>query len=71
MKFRLIPLLVLLAWIGACKPASEGEYYSIQGFTQGTTYRITYQHPTLSELQEEIDLLLRAFDSSLSSYDST
>jgi FAD:protein FMN transferase len=71
MKFRLLALLFLLIWVSSCKLSSEGEYYSIQGFTQGTTYRITYQHPTFSDLQGEIDSLLRCFDKSLSSYDST
>jgi len=70
MKFRFILLLAILAWITSCNPVSKGEYYSIQGFTQGTTYSLTYQHATLSDLQEEIDSILKIFDSSLSSYDS-
>jgi len=64
-------LLAILAWITSCNPVSKGEYYSLQGFTQGTSYSLTYQHPTLSDIQEEIDSILRVFDSSLSSYDST
>ena len=71
MKFRLIILLAILVWITSCNPVSKGEYYSLQGFTQGTSYSLTYQHPTLSDIQEEIDSILRVFDSSLSSYDST
>jgi FAD:protein FMN transferase len=71
MKFRYILLLVLMAWISSCDPASEGEYYTVQGFTQGTTYRITYQHSSISDLQGEIDSLLHVFDLSLSSYDSS
>ncbi len=71
MKLRFLLLLALITGISSCNPVEKGEYYSLHGFTQGTTYRITYQHPTLSDLQEEIDSLLRAFDSSLSSYDST
>lgn len=67
----LLAFLALLALIAACNPANRGEYYSVMGFTQGTTYSITYQHPTLNDLQQEIDSLLRVFDSSLSSYDST
>lgn len=60
-----------MVWTSSCNPLSRGEYYSFQGFTQGTTYRIIYQHPTVSDLQGRIDSLLRRFDSSLSSYDST
>ena len=71
MKFRFIILLAILAWIVSCNPISKGEYYQLQGFTQGTTYSISYQHPTLDDLQEEIDSILRVFDSSLSSYDSS
>lgn len=70
MKFRLAILLAILAWISSCSPVSRGEYYSLQGFTQGTTYSISYQHPSISDLQEEIDSILGAFDSSLSSYES-
>ncbi|MCK4881315.1 MAG: FAD:protein FMN transferase [Bacteroidales bacterium] len=70
MNFRFLLLLAVMAWITSCTSDSKGEYYSLQGFTQGTTYRITYQHPTISDLQGEIDSLLSVFDSSLSSYDS-
>jgi len=70
---RYLPSILLLAllWIYSCKPGSKGEYYSIQGFTQGTTYHISYQHPTETDLGEQIDSLLKSFDASLSSYDST
>jgi thiamine biosynthesis lipoprotein len=71
MKLRYIILLASVVWTSSCDPGYQGPYHSIQGFTQGTTYRITYQHPTESDLQGRIDSLLRRFDSSLSSYDST
>ena len=71
MKFRLFLILASLAWISSCNPASDGEYLSLQGFTQGTTYHITYQHPGERNLGNEIDSLLKRFDASLSSYDST
>ena len=71
MKFKFLLFLAILVWISSCNPVSKGEYYKLQGFTQGTTYSLTYQHATLSDLQAEIDSILRAFDSSLSSYDST
>ena len=70
MEFRFIILLAIMAWITSCNPVSKGEYYQLQGFTQGTTYSINYQHASLSDLQEEIDSILRLFDSSLSSYES-
>ncbi len=71
MRFLSSLLLLALFWINSCAPGGEGEYYSLQGFTQGTTYHITYQHPTETDLTEQIDSLLRNFDASLSSYDST
>jgi thiamine biosynthesis lipoprotein len=75
MKIRMIYwallALVFQALMTACDPNIGGEYYTIQGFTQGTTYSITYQHKSLDDLQGEVDSILRVFDSSLSSYDST
>lgn len=63
-------LLAVLLTV-ACKPMKRGEYHQVQGFTQGTTYSVTYQHPTLVDLHAQIDSVLRVFDSSLNSYDST
>jgi len=69
---RYISIIVLFVFFTGCNPeAGGGEYYSIQGFTQGTTYHITYQLPTENGLQERIDSLLQVFDGSLSTYDST
>jgi len=70
MRHLYMPILILIVWITGCTSGARGgEYYSIQGFTQGTTYSITYQHATRNMLQEEIDSLLKVFDSSLSTYD--
>jgi len=67
-----IPILVLLGvWISSCSPVSDGTYHRIQGFTQGTTYSIIYQHPSEEDFQEQVDSLLHLFDLSLSTYDST
>jgi thiamine biosynthesis lipoprotein len=71
MRFLSLVLLLALFWITSCNSASEGEYYLLQGFTQGTTYHITYQHPTETDMSEQIDSLLKNFDASLSSYVST
>ncbi len=68
---RYIGVILIVILVSSCQSGGGGEYYSIQGFTQGTTYRITYQHPTESDLKDRIDSLLRVFDSSLSTYDST
>jgi FAD:protein FMN transferase len=51
----------------------DGPYISMAGFTQGTTYHMTYQSPSGDslELKEEVDALLARFDQSLSSYIDT
>jgi thiamine biosynthesis lipoprotein len=72
MKNVHVLLLSLTLILSACiRDSNRGEYHSLQGFTQGTTYHISYQHPTENDLQGKVDSLLRVFDSSLSSYDST
>ena len=72
-SFVVVPVALFVALLTtACdRGDTGGEYYSLQGFTQGTTYRITYQHPSENNLKGRIDSLLRVFDSSLSTYDST
>ena len=71
MKPELLIIPLVLVWVLSCSPAGRGEYHTVQGFTQGTTYSVTYRHENLSELKAEIDSVLRIFDSSLNSYDST
>lgn len=71
MTFRVVPLLILLACAAGCNTSSDGAFYTVQGFTQGTTYSIKYQHPTFTDLSKQIDSLLLRFDRSLSTYDST
>jgi thiamine biosynthesis lipoprotein len=46
----------------------RGEYIKLAGFTQGTTYHITYKSRDGKNLQHEIDSLLKDFDMSLSLY---
>ena len=69
---KYITVLTLFVLVSSCQSGGgRGEYYSIQGFTQGTTYHITYQHPTEYDLKERVDSLLKAFDQSLSTYQPT
>ncbi len=46
----------------------KGEYMRIAGFTQGTTYHITYESQNGEDLKNSIDSLLADFDMSLSTY---
>ncbi len=67
-------LALVVAFIYVIKTANQdGPYLSIAGFTQGTTYHMTYQSPSNDslDLKEEIDTLLAHFDQSLSSYIDT
>ena len=67
---QILPVILILAvLISGCNPKGGGEYYTLQGFTQGTTYRITYQHPTEHDISGRIDSLLDDFDQSLSLYE--
>ena len=69
MKFSCFALIsVLLLW--GCQD-KKSEYLKISGFAQGTTFNITYENSQNAEYSAEIDSILKAFDQSLSSYDST
>jgi thiamine biosynthesis lipoprotein len=59
-----IPFIILFAGRGC----SGGEYIKLAGFTQGTSYHITYESKRGENLQEEIDTLLADFDKTFSIY---
>jgi thiamine biosynthesis lipoprotein len=61
----LIPALFLLQ---DCSHMRHGEWMKISGFTQGTTYNITYFDPDSVDYRYEIDSLLHDFDLALSTY---
>jgi len=64
--FALIPILLLAACQG-----KKSEYLKMSGFAQGTTYHITYENSNHQDYSADIDSILKAFDRSLSIYDST
>lgn len=72
MKYFSRPILVILSIVLATSgcTSESGPYISIAGFTQGTTYHMTYQSPKSDSLmlQDEINALLAEFDMSLSTY---
>jgi thiamine biosynthesis lipoprotein len=63
-------LLIVLLFLNACS-IKKSEYVKISGFAQGTTYNITYENTTQMDYSQDIDSILKAFDKSLSIYDST
>ena len=64
--------LIFTAIIGliiiSCNQKPKSNYITFGGFTQGTTYNITYESLDSIDYQDEIDYLLAEFDTSLSTY---
>jgi len=69
MKFILLALIPFMLF-SSCQ-RKKSEYMKISGFAQGTTYHITYENANNKDYSEDIDSLLKAFNKSLSVYDST
>lgn len=68
-NYILFLVCVILVIVWSCRtPFNGGVYCKIHGFTQGTSYNITYRVPDTIDYQDEIDSILRDFDLSLSSY---
>ncbi len=65
-KLSALTLLIALLF-SSCSP-DEGIYWKVQGFTQGTTYMITYKTSDSTNINPVIDSLLHDFDLSLSTY---
>jgi len=55
----------------SCNQKPKTTYISFGGFTQGTTYNITYESLDSTNFQNEIEYLLAKFDTSLSSYNKS
>jgi FAD:protein FMN transferase len=67
-NIQLFVILIALL-LSSCAPKQDkGVYLKIQGFTQGTTYVITYQTPDSANLHTVVDSILHEFDLSLSTY---
>lgn len=63
-------LLISLFILSSCS-TKKSEYLKIAGYAQGTTYHITYENSNQEDYTSAIDSILKAFDKSLSIYDST
>jgi thiamine biosynthesis lipoprotein len=64
----IIGIIAVIFVIQFSQPRFSGKYIKLAGFTQGTTYHITYKTKDDQNLQSEIDTLLADFDRSLSTY---
>jgi thiamine biosynthesis lipoprotein len=65
--FPLLLAAVVLI-ILSCQHSKKYEYTMIAGFTQGTTYHITYENSVRRDLKDDVDSILHDFDLSLSTY---
>lgn len=63
-------VLISIFLLTSCQ-SKKYEYLKIAGFIQGTTYHITYENSNNKDYSADIDSILKAFDRSLSIYDST
>jgi len=70
-KLSIIAILAFFLASSACHTSEKnGVYFKIAGFAQGTTYHITYELFDTTDLKPQVDSILKAFDRSLSSYDT-
>lgn len=70
-KTILIIGLAISMQFDACLRPPEDKYVKISGYTQGTTYHITYERKYGLNMQKTVDSLLTLFDNSLSTYKTT
>ncbi len=61
-------LFIIGFYFASCNQAPKSTYVYLEGFTQGTTYNITYESLDNINYKKEIETLLANFDSSLSTY---
>jgi FAD:protein FMN transferase len=61
-------LTVFVLILISCQQKKKNEYTMIAGFTQGTTYHITYENSVHRDLKDDVDSILHDFDLSLSTY---
>jgi len=65
---RLLFVSLILSILISCKQDPSNHYIGFGGFTQGTSYSITYESQDSINYKKEIDILLAEFDTSLSTY---
>ena len=65
---QLLAIFFIITLFSSCNKKSETNYYIVHGFTQGTTYNITYESLDTINYKNQIDSVLADFDTSLSTY---
>lgn len=66
--FFLISIVLMIILFFVLKNNKSNDYLVLEGFAQGTTYRIIYSHPEKINFKESIDSILQVIDSTLSIY---
>ena len=65
---KIIFIFLTILFFESCNTKDQSNYININGFTQGTTYSITYESKNKINFRNDIENLLAEFDTSLSSY---
>ena len=68
MKLLIFACTVLIVTIWGCSSDKPANYRKISGFTQGTTYHITYEDKANLDFTEAVDSIFKKFDLIFSQY---
>lgn len=68
MKKRILIVIAISLVVLSCKQKPDCKYNKIEGYAQGTSYRITFENCTEKDYTPAIDSILKDFDTSLSEY---
>lgn len=68
MRSQIFIAALLILFIASCKTKSQRSYVFLEGFTQGTTFHITYEEKASVNYLEEINHIFNEIDSSMSIY---
>lgn len=67
-KLPFVLSVILIGLFSSCKTNPSSKYLFLEGFTQGTTYHITYEDKQSISYSVEINRLFQEIDSSMSIY---
>jgi len=67
-KFRIVMIAFFFFIVLACNQQEKSEYIFIEGFTQGTSYHITYKTNKKRNFKKEIESIFTNIDSNFSLY---
>jgi len=68
MRFQLPFCTLLILIFTSCNTNKPAQYRKIAGFTQGTTFHITYEDKADKDISGQVDSIFKAFDLTFSEY---